>query len=282
MTQESKRILLDYHAPRLPAGARQLSIDSTRVAGDVSVRYSAPPTSAGSSFSSAAVVSERMPQLPEDLQAKLAHVGMRTRKSVADGYKVQGSIPSYQSTATFYGGAMGLSTIQTQQQQAARKYFSESDKFSFQSGFSAPTLVSVPRRQLKRTREESALDADAGADTDDDDDCNDASDVTLNDDHGGAPALGVGLSRGLVTPSQATLTGATCSFSGEEPVPKSLRQSSNQGFSSVSDKAKFYEAQQKQQQQNEIDGGWIPTTASKLVSSDGNFEEAPFLDKSNL
>uniref|UniRef100_A0A060TFT3 Damage-regulated import facilitator 1 n=1 Tax=Blastobotrys adeninivorans TaxID=409370 RepID=A0A060TFT3_BLAAD len=39
------------------------------------------------------------PQLPDDIQAQLVNVGMRARKSVSDGYKQQGSLPSYRGHA---------------------------------------------------------------------------------------------------------------------------------------------------------------------------------------
>jgi hypothetical protein len=35
------------------------------------------------------------PEVPDELRARLTHVGMKARKALSDGYKQQGSLPSY-------------------------------------------------------------------------------------------------------------------------------------------------------------------------------------------
>lgn len=243
-SHESKRILLEYHAPRLPTGLRQLSIDSSRVAGDVNVRYSAAD--------SAAPVSTRVPQLPDDIQARLVQVGMRTRKSVTDGHRLNGSIPSYQPnfySASVYdhsssqdqnGTAQQRQLAPPQQQQLqARRYFSESDKFSRQQAGSLPSFVnSSARGHLKRTREEATPDHNDG-DTDDDADDDDVGNSTLDDD-----------SNPQNTNPSFQGSAATLSNSTYEPSSKGLRQLS---------------AQQQ-------------LKANTVLDND--FEEAVFLDKS--
>lgn len=115
--------------------------------------------------------SSSFPQIPDDIQTRLLHVGMRVRKNVAEGHRSGGSIPSYQpnfdfhNTSTFYGDS------QQQQNKAvlATRMISAPAMFN-----TTPVPAgSSNRLHLKRGRGEEEDD-----DTDDDND--DAMDTDTN------------------------------------------------------------------------------------------------------
>lgn len=172
MPHESKRIFTDnYYTPRLPEDPNMPSVTSNRLPGDYNVisphhpqqpqnpQQPQQPQQSGSSF----------PPIPDDIQARLLHVGMRVRKNVVEGHRnTGGSIPSYQpnfgvhTTATFYGDSPH------QQEQAAvlaTRIISAPAVFN-----TTPVpAVCTNRLHLKRGRD----DDDDDDDTDDDDDAMD-------------------------------------------------------------------------------------------------------------
>lgn len=165
---DKKRFLSSstYYAPKLPSGTRQLSIDSTRVAGDFQVSH------VGSEYHR----SLNGAPIPEDVHSKLVQVGMKVRKNVADGHKVMGSIPSYQPNFSLTQSIYGQQQ-QQQQQLAARKFYSENDKYK--------VSLKPARGVLKRTREvtEEANEEDDATDDDEDDDDNNNNTVVSNNNN---------------------------------------------------------------------------------------------------
>lgn len=151
-SHDSKRILIhNYYTPKLPANTGIPSLTSNRIAGDYSIQPSQPTTT--SSF----------PQVPDDIQAKLLHVGMRVRKHVADGHRVEGgSIPSYQPN--FY------STVQqqSQPQPAGRNISAPAAMTSLTTfGVSGSKTRIEPSRNLKRGLEDDGLTEEEDTDEDD-------------------------------------------------------------------------------------------------------------------
>lgn len=165
---DKKRFLSSstYYAPKLPSGTRQLSIDSTRVAGDFQVSH------VGSEYHR----SLNGVPIPEDVHSKLVQVGMKVRKNVADGHKVMGSIPSYQPNFSLTQSIYGQQQ-QQQQQLAARKFYSENDKYK--------VSLKPARGVLKRTREvtEEANEEDDATDDDEEDDNNNNTVVSNNNNY---------------------------------------------------------------------------------------------------
>lgn len=155
MSHDSKRILIhNYYTPKLPADSGIPSLTSNRIAGDYTIQTAPQPAH-----------SSAYPEVPDDVQAKLLHVGMRIRKHVADGHRVEGSIPSYQPNYMFnsFAEPAGSAPQQLQQQRATRNM---SAPASLAPGPFGERLN--PRPHLKRGRVDEDEDADADADTDDD------------------------------------------------------------------------------------------------------------------
>jgi hypothetical protein len=115
MPHESKRIFIDnYYTPRLPEDPNMPSVTSNRLPGDYNVISPHHPQSHSQQQQQQQSLSS-FPPIPEDIQTRLLHVGMRVRKNVAEGHRnAGGSIPSYQpnfglhTIATFYGDSPQL------------------------------------------------------------------------------------------------------------------------------------------------------------------------------
>lgn len=164
-SHDSKRILIhNYYTPKLPADSGLPSLTSNRVAGDYSIQgsYRQPSQQQQQSRS--------YPQVPDDIQARLLHVGMSIRKQVADGHRVPGSIPSYQPNFPF-GSSFAEPSGATNSndlgyaQKATRN-------LSAPATMASPSLTRVlqhNRPSLKRGRVDEE-DEDAAGDTDTDDD----------------------------------------------------------------------------------------------------------------
>lgn len=83
MSHDSKRILTpQYYAPKLPASSTPPNLTTNH---DNKFQLPNQQQPSTSSF----------PDVPEDVQTKLLHIGMKVRRQVAEGHH-SGSIPSYQ------------------------------------------------------------------------------------------------------------------------------------------------------------------------------------------
>lgn len=299
MSHEAKRIQLsepEYYAPRLPQGARLLSIDSARVAGDIHFSSSAATVAASSSSSSG------FPELPDDIRSKLVHVGMKTRKVMAESHRLPNSnIPSYQPnyfTSSFTANNNrntnnDVVNIPTAfQPTSARKYFSENDKFSLNNFNDTPLNYKKPalsRRSLKRNRQDSndfsnadsnrSLNKASGPtsfidkldeenDTDDDDGDNTLVNNTRNDSS---------TRRSLLVSNPSGVATATLSTGSSiyEPNSKALRQSSNQSGTIPAAKIFYVPA-------NRVTSSSSLSNNNNVNDSNTDFEEASFLDNSNI
>lgn len=153
-SHDSKRIQIhQYYTPKLPSNTGIPALTSNRIAGDYSIQTYAP-----------AAASTSYPQVPDDIQAKLVHVGMKVRKHVAEGHRVEGSIPSYQANFSFNAGSPAMTTgpvLATRNKSAPAMFASESSL-----GMSQGSSVAALRQNLKRGRLDEEDEGDDDTDND--------------------------------------------------------------------------------------------------------------------
>lgn len=167
MSQQPKKRILsassDYYAPKLPEDANLLTVCSDRVSSDVHA-YQA--------VRSSSELSTRSPSLPDDLRAKLVHVGMNVRMNVSRGYKTAGTFPSFEGTdqsikasasRSIHGGGASADIPSNSFQipsEPVRRFYSEGGALS-----GKPRVLSTgksrslsSRKNLKRTHQIAGLD----------------------------------------------------------------------------------------------------------------------------
>lgn len=168
MSQQPKKRILssssNYYAPKLPEDANLLTVSSDRISSD-SHTYKATRSSSETSTST------RYPTLPDDLRAKLIHVGMNVRMNVSNGYKTAGTFPSFENgpvrasaSQTVYEQGSTDFTTESPDESRARRSHSEGRVLSklsrvLAAGSGNTRTLSSARKNLKRSHQNADLDA---------------------------------------------------------------------------------------------------------------------------